>query len=92
MISRDLRLALRTAQVAAPCPPIHSDPLPIHSRHPLPSHSQELAGPCEGSWNRPLAHAPVCAANERRVALALRDRLQRQLDGEYPSLEQASTP
>lgn len=48
---------------------------------------QELDGECGGSWNRPLAHAPVCLANERRVALALHARLQRMLELEPTTLE-----
>lgn len=48
---------------------------------------QELDGECGGSWNRPLAHAPVCLANERRVALALLARLERMLERESTTLE-----
>ena len=48
---------------------------------------QELDGECGGSWNRPLAHAPVCLANERRVALALLARLERMLEREPTTLE-----
>ena len=36
---------------------------------------EELGDVCRGNWNRALAHAPVSAANERRVAAALRERL-----------------
>lgn len=49
---------------------------------------EELEGECGGSWNRPLLHAPVSAANERKVASALRARLLLLLEEEGTSLEE----
>ena len=42
--------------------------------------AHDLEQRCEGNWNRPLAHAPVSAENEREVALALRGRLEGMLE------------
>ena len=49
----------------------------------------ELRDPdcCGGNWNRPLAHAPVSAANEARVAAALGARLRAHQATEPTSLE-----
>lgn len=48
----------------------------------------ELTDECEGNWNRPLLHAPLSRSNERRVANALRARLQALLRAEPTSLEE----
>ena len=49
---------------------------------------EELQGECGGNWNRPLLHAPISVANERKVASALRARLLQQLEEEGTPLEE----